>query len=138
MSAFPRRRSWALAALVATAALSLSGCAFAGTADPATSSSASAGSLATLTSGKLTIATGDPAFEPWVSNNDPASGQGFEAAVSYAVADKLGFAKGDVVWVRSTFDSAIAPGTKDWDLNIQQFSVTDERKQAVDFSSPYY
>ena len=43
--------------------------------------------------------------------------------------DKLGFAKEDVVWARSTFDSAIAPGAKDWDLNIQQFSVTDERKK---------
>ncbi|MDF2491865.1 MAG: amino acid transporter substrate-binding protein, partial [Microbacterium sp.] len=66
------------------------------------------------------------------------SGEGFEAAVAYAVAEQLGFAEEDVVWVRSTFDSAIAPGQKDWDLNIQQFSVTEEREKAVDFSSPYY
>ena len=93
---------------------------------------------ATVTEGKLTIATGEPAYEPWVIGDDPASGEGFEAAVAYAVAEELGYAEDDVEWVRTSFDSAIAPGPKDWDLNIQQFSVSEERKQAVDFSSPYY
>ena len=92
----------------------------------------------TITPGKLTIATGNPAYSPWVENDAPESGEGFEAAVSYAVAEQLGFADEDVVWVRTTFDEAIAPGPKEWDLNIQQFSITEERKQAVDFSSPYY
>lgn len=87
---------------------------------------------------KLTIATGEPAYSPWVENNDPASGKGFEAAVAYAVAEKLGFGKDKVTWVRTTFDSAVAPGAKDWDMNLQQFSITEERKNAVDFSSPYY
>ncbi|WP_296195535.1 ABC transporter substrate-binding protein [uncultured Microbacterium sp.] len=127
------------AALVATAAaLSLTACAFAGTGSGDASPSTAPGALQTVTPGKLTIATGQPAFSPWVEDDDPASGKGFEAAVAYAVADKLGVAKDDVVWVRSTFESAIAPGAKDWDLNIQQFSITDERKQSVDFSSPYY
>ena len=52
--------------------------------------------------------------------------------------DKLGFKKSDVVWTRTAFDTAIAPGAKDWDFNIQQFGITDERKKAVDFSSSYY
>lgn len=102
------------------------------------SASASEGALRTVTPGKLTIATGEPAYSPWVENNDPASGKGFEAAVAYAVAGKLGFANADVVWVRSTFDAAVAPGAKDWDFNLQQFSITEERRNAVDFSSPYY
>lgn len=71
-------------------------------------------------------------------DDDPTSGEGFEAAVAYAVADKLGFAKDDVEWVRTSFDAAIAPGPKDFDFNLQQYTITDERKQAVDFSSPYY
>ena len=50
-------------------------------------------SLATKTTGTLTVATGDPAYEPWVVGDDPASGKGFEAAVTYAVAEKLGFAE---------------------------------------------
>ena len=102
------------------------------------SASASEGALKTVTPGKLTIATGEPAYSPWVENNDPASGKGFEAAVAYAVAGKLGVANADVVWVRSTFDAAVAPGAKDWDFNLQQFSITEERRNAVDFSSPYY
>ena len=91
-----------------------------------------------VTEGKLTIATGEPAYAPWVIDNKPESGEGFEAAVAYAVAEEMGYAKGDVVWVRTSFDSAIAPGPKDFDLNIQQFSVSEDRKKAVDFSSPYY
>ncbi|MEJ6490041.1 ABC transporter substrate-binding protein [Leucobacter sp. USCH14] len=93
---------------------------------------------APVTEGKLTIATGEPAYAPWVIDDAPESGEGFEAAVAYAVAEELGFAKGDVEWVRTSFDAAIAPGPKDFDLNIQQFSVSEERERAVDFSTPYY
>ena len=91
-----------------------------------------------VTDGKLTIATGEPAFEPWVVGNAPENGEGFEAAVAYAVAEKLGFDKEDVVWVRTGFDEVIAPGPKTFDFNIQQFSITADRAEVVDFSSPYY
>jgi polar amino acid transport system substrate-binding protein len=87
---------------------------------------------------QLVIATGDPAFPPWVLDDDPTSGKGFESAVAYAVADKLGYAKSDISWIRTTFDGAIAPGPKTFDFNIQQFSITEDRKKAVDFSSGYY
>ncbi len=96
------------------------------------------GSSDTVTDGKLTIATGQPAYSPWIDDNKPESGKGFESAVAYAVADELGYKKSDVVWTRTTFDSAIAPGAKDWDLNIQQFSITAQREKAVDFSPAYY
>lgn len=105
-----------------------------------TLSACSSGSVAgdTITEGKLTIGTGNPAYSPWVLNDAPESGEGFEAAVAYAVAEKLGFAEEDVVWVRTTFDEAIAPGQKNFDFNLQQYSITEERKANVDFSSPYY
>jgi polar amino acid transport system substrate-binding protein len=73
-----------------------------------------------------------------VVGDKPESGEGFEAAVAYAVAEELGYKKEDVVWVRTSFDEAIAPGVKNFDFNLQQFSITDERKQSVDFSTPYY
>ncbi len=92
----------------------------------------------TITAGKLTIGTGNPAYEPWVVGDAPESGEGFEAAVAYAVAEKLGFKSEDVIWVRTTFDEAIAPGSKNFDFNLQQYSITDERKANVDFSSAYY
>ena len=81
----------------------------------------------TLTEGKLTVATGNPAYFPWVIDDAPESGQGFEAAVVYAVAKEMGFSDSDVVWVRSSFDEAIQPGAKDFDFNIQQYSINPER-----------
>ncbi|MBI0071238.1 amino acid ABC transporter substrate-binding protein [Bifidobacterium sp. W8115] len=92
----------------------------------------------TIHPGTLTIATGDPAYAPYVVGNKPESGKGYEAAVAYAVAEKMGFDKAHVTWTRTTFDAAIAPGSKDYDLNIQQFSITSERRQAVDFTPSYY
>ncbi|MBS5400598.1 MAG: ABC transporter substrate-binding protein [Bifidobacterium pullorum] len=129
------------AATLSIAALALTAACGSDTAqDAADNTQANSGDLTqqTVAPGKLTIATGDPAYEPWVLNDDPESGEGYEAAVAYAVAEQLGFDADDVVWTRTTFDAAIAPGPKDWDMNIQQFGITDERKQAVDFSSGYY
>ena len=134
--------------LVATAAVTLCMTACSSPAQPATTPAAPqtpsggpsivAANLPTHTPGKLTIATGQPAYSPWVEDDKPESGKGFESAVAYAVAEQLGFSKDDVVWARTTFDAAVTPGPKDWDLNIQQFSITDQRKKAVDFSTPYY
>ncbi len=92
----------------------------------------------TIEDGVLTLATGEPAFEPWVVDNAPETGEGFEAAVAMAVAAEMGYEGDSVVWVRSGFDEAIQPGAKDFDMNIQQFSITPERDEAVDFSLPYY
>lgn len=92
----------------------------------------------TIVDGKFTIATGNPAYFPWVIDDAPESGKGFEAAVAYAVADKMGFAKDDVVWVRTSFDESIQPGPKDFDVNMQQYSITPDRDKTVDFSAPYY
>ena len=93
----------------------------------------------TITDGTLTIATGEPAFPPYVINDaTPEDGQGFEAAVAMAVARELGFEGDAVTWTRSAFDAAIAPGPKDFDVNLQQYTVTDERKQVVDMSEGYY
>lgn len=119
----------------------MGGCAPADEDEPtpgATGLSCAKDQLTTKTAGKLTIGTDDPAYEPWFKDNKPENGQGFESAVAYAVAEKLGYAAADVTWVRVTFNNAIAPGAKNFDFDVNQFSITDERKNAVDFSSPYY
>ena len=128
MSASQRLRR--LGALVGASALlvSLAAC------SSATEDSASA----TITEGKLTIATGEPAYYPYVIDDAPDSGEGFEAAVAYAVAEEVGYDAADVVWVRTTFEAAIQPGPKDFDFNLQQYTITEERAQNVDFSIPYY
>jgi polar amino acid transport system substrate-binding protein len=91
-----------------------------------------------IKSGVLTIGTDDPAYGPWFDNNTPSNGKGYEAAVAYAVAAKLGYAADKVNWVKVPFNKVIQPGCKDFDFDINQVSITDERKKAVDFSSGYY
>ncbi|GIE92600.1 ABC transporter substrate-binding protein [Paractinoplanes rishiriensis] len=110
---------------------------------PTTSASPSAdvcaaGTLSTKTTGKLTVGTDNPAYGPWFSDNKPSNGKGFESAVAYAVAQQLGFPAENVTWVSVTFNNAIAPGPKDFDFDINQFSITEDRRKAIDFSSPYY
>jgi polar amino acid transport system substrate-binding protein len=96
------------------------------------------GSLPLEADGQLTVATGEPVFEPWMVDDDPTNQQGFESALVYALAEEMGFSADQVTWVRTGFDEAIAPGDKDYDFNIQQYSITDERREVVDFSVGYY
>ena len=96
------------------------------------------GDLALVDPGFLTIATGDPAFPPWVIEDDPTNKQGFEGALAYAIAAELGFSDEQVKWVRTGFDEAIQAGPKSFDFNLQQYSITAERDEVVDFSIGYY
>ena len=94
--------------------------------------------LALETDGQLTVATDSPAFEPWFAKNDPTNGQGFESAVAYAVADRLGFSEDEVTWVKVRFNNSYKPGPKDFDFDINQISITEDREKVVDFSEGYY
>ncbi|MDX3581620.1 ABC transporter substrate-binding protein [Streptomyces europaeiscabiei] len=139
----PRRAaSAAIAALLAAMAVGCAPQPEEGTSGSASASASGAscakGELSTQTSGKLTIATDEPAYEPWFRGDDPKTGEGFESAVAYAVAKELGYAEADVVWQSVPFNKAFAPGAKTFDFDINQVSISDERKKAVDFSSGYY
>ncbi len=123
------------AAALALALTSLTG---SFTSASAASAACTPSTLKTVTAKTLTIATGAPAYTPWVIDDKPESGKGFEAAVAYAVAKKLGYTNAQVKWIRTSFDSAIAPGPKKFDFNIQQYSITADRAKVVDFSSAYY
>ena len=116
------------------------------TADTTAVDACSTDQLDTVSDGKLTIGTDNPADPPWFGGaekkpwkiSDPRSGEGFESAVAYAVADRLGFAKADVEWKVVPFNQSFKPGPKDFDLDINQISYTDQRATAVDFSDSYY
>jgi polar amino acid transport system substrate-binding protein len=71
-------------------------------------------------------------------DDNPASGKGFESAVAYAVATKLGFSPAQVKWTFVTFEQSYAPGAKTFDFGLQQVSITPERAKVIDFSTPYY
>ena len=95
-------------------------------------------SLSLISDGRLTIGTDKPAYPPYFEDDDPTNGKGFESAVAYAVADQLGFAKGDVDWTVVPFNSSYAPGPKKFDFDVNQISITPARQKRVDFSEPYY
>jgi polar amino acid transport system substrate-binding protein len=150
------RRHWRLPffALVGTAALVVSACAPEDddSSDNPTPSAASGSGGETSAAvdpcaidqlplqnpGTLTVATDDPAFEPWFVGNDPSNGKGFESAVAYAVAEQMGFGDDQVTWVVEPFNKSYAPGAKDFDFDINQISILPAREKAVDFSEGYY
>ncbi|MFI5226681.1 MAG: ABC transporter substrate-binding protein [Candidatus Limnocylindrales bacterium] len=105
--------------------------------------------LKTLTQGKLTIGTDNPAYGPWFAgpapvapskweNADPNNGLGLEAATAYLIASQLGFPAADVVWVQVPFNNAIQPGPKTFDIDLNQVSYSSDRAQAVDLSDGYF
>ena len=84
--------------------------------------------------GTLTIATDKPAFQPWFVDDKPANGKGFEGAVAYAVAESSASAEAEVTWIRAVRQRPSSRRRRKVDLDINQYSITDERKQVVDFS----
>jgi polar amino acid transport system substrate-binding protein len=112
-------------------------------ATPSTGASAASCSNASIqkdlhAKGALTVATDKPAYPPWFENNNPASGTGYESAVSYAIAKQLGFTPTQVHWTYEPFDASYAPGPKKFDFDINEISYTPQRATAVSFSSSYY
>ena len=92
----------------------------------------------TLKDGVLTVGTDSPAFDPWFRHNDPTNGKGFESAVAYEVAKRLGFDPSAVTWTKVPFNASYAPGPKHFDFDINQISITPARARVVDFSDGYY
>jgi polar amino acid transport system substrate-binding protein len=136
---------------VAAAALLLAGCApeeQARTGGGGQPASCERSQLNLVQEGQLTIGTDNPAFPPWFGGgtpqgspweiNDPATGEGFESAVAYAVAEELGFSEDEVEWVEVPFNQSFKPGPKDFDFDINQISYVPARDEAVDFSESYY
>jgi polar amino acid transport system substrate-binding protein len=135
---------------VVVIALAIAAAAIGGRSEDAAAASGSCAkaNLTLVKDGKLSIGTDNPAFPPWFAGgetkgrpwkiNDPAKGQGFESAVAYAVAKRLGFAKNEVEWVYTPFNKAIAPGKKGFDFAINQISYTPERAKVLGFSASYY
>jgi len=111
-------------------------------------SAAGAANCPTVTAGKLTIGTDNPAYPPWYGGNpppgspwkvsDPRSGEGYESAVAYAVASAMGIPTTSVVWTYVPFNKAFAPGKKSFDFDINQISYTPARAKVVTFSNSYY
>jgi len=105
--------------------------------------------LQTLSPGTLTIGTDNPTYTPYFAggaghewkgefNNDPYTGEGFENAVAYAVAERMGFTKDQVTWAALFWKESFKPGPKNFDFYLAQVSITPKRQEVADFSVPYY
>jgi polar amino acid transport system substrate-binding protein len=94
--------------------------------------------LALQSPGTLTVGTDKPAYPPYFEDDKPTNGKGFESAVAYAVAHQLGFTKDEVKWIVVPFNSSYAPGSKKFDFDINQISISPKRAEHVDFSTPYF
>jgi|SRR5438093_7481918 len=147
-------------AFTAVAVLVLAGCSSGtsttgGSPTPSSSPSAAATAAscaksATFTkSGVLTVGTDNPAFPPYFAGgetkahktwkfNDPFTGKGFEDAVAYEVAKRMGFTPDQVTWVVAPFAQTYKPGSKNYDFAIEQIDYSAKRARAVDFSDSYY
>jgi polar amino acid transport system substrate-binding protein len=137
---------FAVVGFVAALALAVAGLGTSAPSQPTLVGKCAKANLDLYEDGKLTLATDNLSFPPWWGGkaghgfdpSDPYSGKGYEGAVSYEVARRLGFAKNDVAWKAVGFNKAIAPGKKPYDAYISQVSYSPERAKVFDFSISYY
>lgn len=93
-----------------------------------------AGDLGTITAGKIVVGS-DTAFPPFENVEDGAT-IGFDVDLMKAIGEKLGVA---VEFKSYKFDALITgvqAGTE-FDMIASAMTITEERKQSIDFSDPY-
>lgn len=78
----------------------------------------------------------DPTYKPFTYKTDTGEPAGFDVDVAKALCDEL---KSKCVFVEQAWDGMI-PGllAKKYDAIISSMSITEERKQSVDFTGKYY
>ncbi len=140
-------RAGALLAGLTVLALAIAATATGKPASPSALPGCAKSSLNLVQEGRLSLATDNPAFDPWWSGgsktkaweiNDPSTGKGFESAVAYGVAKRLGFSKAQVSWSALPWNKSFAPGKKSFDFYLSQISILPARAKNVTFSTGYY
>jgi polar amino acid transport system substrate-binding protein len=104
----------------------------------ATTTAASGGGAAftPVKADTLTVVTSLPAPGFWNGDDPAAITGGYEYEIVKAMQEKLGLANLDVQNV--SFDQLVAGQVGDFDIAFSQVTITDERKQVVDFSDSYF
>lgn len=85
--------------------------------------------------GQFTVEINLPAVGDFNGNTPDTIKDGFEFCIAANIARRLGLENMKLVNV--AFDAIVAGQTKDYDIALAQISVTEPRKQVVDFSTPY-
>jgi polar amino acid transport system substrate-binding protein len=132
-----RKLLWVVA--IALAALALAGCGGDDEGDGGSSGGSAAGnsaatSLNLKTDGQLTAGAEFPVagfLELPIENP-----KGFEVDFADALAKELGVPK--VTWVNTPFSGLFSPAPKNFDVAINEITITPQRAKVVDFSEPYF
>jgi polar amino acid transport system substrate-binding protein len=89
-----------------------------------------------VTADTLKVVTSLPAPGFWEGDDPDAITGGYEYEIALALQERLGLANLDIVNV--SFDQLVAGQVGDFDVALSQVTITDERKQVVDFTAPYF
>jgi polar amino acid transport system substrate-binding protein len=107
-----------------------------GTSETTEAASGAAANFTPVTDDTLTVVTSLPAPGFW-NGDDPANiTGGYEYEIAKAMQEKLGM--GDLKINNVSFDQLVAGQVGDFDVALSQVTITDERKQVVDFTEPYF
>jgi polar amino acid transport system substrate-binding protein len=89
-----------------------------------------------VTPDTLTVETTLPAQGWWNGTTPESIKDGYEYCMAAELANMAGLSK--VAVKNVSFDQLVAGHTNDFDIALAEISITDERKQVVDFSVPYF
>lgn len=89
-----------------------------------------------VTDDTLTVVTSLPAPGFWNGDDPNAITGGYEYEIAKALQEGLGL--GDLKVNNVSFDQLVAGQVGDFDVALSQVTITDERKQVVDFTEPYF
>jgi polar amino acid transport system substrate-binding protein len=107
-----------------------------GTSETTEAASDAAANFTPVTDDTLTVVTSLPAPGFW-NGDDPSNiTGGYEYEIATAMQERLGM--GDLEIVNVSFDQLVAGQVGDFDVALSQVTITDERKQVVDFTEPYF
>jgi polar amino acid transport system substrate-binding protein len=85
---------------------------------------------------KVVVVGTDAAYAPFESQNEKGEIVGFDIEVVQAIASKAGF---EVKFVNTPWEGIFnALGQGDRDMVVSAVTITEERKQTMDFSHPYF
>jgi polar amino acid transport system substrate-binding protein len=133
MTSLNTRRFIQLAAL-ATAGLLLAACGKKDT--PPAPAAAPVASAPAPAPAKVYVVGTDAAYAPFESQNEKGEIVGFDIDVTKAIAAKAGI---EVKFVNTPWEGIFnALGQGDRDMIVSAVTITDERKQTMDFSDPYF
>jgi polar amino acid transport system substrate-binding protein len=107
-----------------------------GTSETTEAASGAAADFTPVTEDTLTVVTSLPAPGFW-NGDDPSNiTGGYEYEIATALQERLGM--GDLEIVNVSFDQLVAGQVGDFDVALSQVTITEERKQVVDFTEPYF